>query len=435
MYNGSMPPLIIDLHIHSRFARATSKALTVENIYRWCKIKGINIIGTGDFTHPVWRKELKDNLVPAEDGLFKLKDELAAKIDKTLPISVREQKHRFILTVEISNIYKRGDKVRRLHNLIVADGFKSVEKIVSELERIGNLKADGRPILGLDSEELLKITLGVSEKNLFIPAHIWTPWFAMFGSKSGFDTVEEAFGDNAKYIYAVETGLSSDPFMNWRVGSLSGRTLVSNSDAHSLQKLAREANIINCKLSYKDIYDTIKTNDKRMIGTIEFFPQEGMYHHDGHRKCNFSCTPAESKKLKNFCPICKTPLVLGVAYRVDELATETADFIPEKHKKVEYIVPLNEVIAEVEGVKSVSSKTVVNKYEELISLLGDEFHILRNTSLSAIEKAAGTRLKRAIEKMRASDIYVKPGYDGVYGTVKIFDPNKKSNVGQMNLGI
>lgn len=430
-----MPPLIVDLHIHSRFARATSKELTVENIYRWCKIKGIDVIGTGDFTHPVWRKELKDNLVPAENGLYKLNPVLAKKIDQSLPSSVRDRKHRFILTVEISNIYKRGDKVRRLHNVVVANSFKSVEKIVEELERIGNLHSDGRPILGLDSEELLKIVLSVNDKNMFIPAHIWTPWFAMFGSKSGFDTIEEAFGNNAKHIFAVETGLSSDPFMNWRVGNLEGRTIVSSSDAHSLPKLAREASLLNCKLSYNDIYETIKTNDERMIGTIEFFPQEGMYHHDGHRKCNFSCSPAESKKLKGICPVCHNPLVLGVAYRVNELATEDENYIPDKHKKVEYIVPLSEIIAEVQGIKSVNSKTVTSKYDELISILGDEFNILRNVKLSEIEKAGGTTLKRAIKKMRASDIYINPGYDGVYGTVKIFDPNKKSNVGQMKLNI
>lgn len=430
-----MPPLIVDLHIHSRFARATSKALTIENIYRWCKIKGIDVIGTGDFTHPVWRKEIKDNLVPAENGLYKLKKKLSDKINKTLPESVKNRKLRFIHTVEISNIYKRHDKVRRLHNVVVADSMKSAELIVEELERIGNLKADGRPILGLDSEELLKITLNVSSKNLFIPAHIWTPWFAMFGSKSGFDTIEEAFGDNAKHIYAVETGLSSDPYMNWRVGNLNGKTLVSSSDAHSLPKLAREASLLNCKLSYDDIYETIKTNDDRMVGTIEFFPQEGMYHHDGHRKCNFSCTPTESKKLKGICPVCKNPLVLGVAYRVNELATEDENYIPDKHKRVEYIVPLNEIIAEVEGVKSVNSKTVINKYEELINVLGNEFHILRSSPLQDIEKAGGTRLKQAIKKMRAADIYVKPGYDGVYGIVKIFDPNKKSNVGQMSLNL
>jgi uncharacterized protein (TIGR00375 family) len=416
---------IVDLHIHSHYSRATSREMNLEALYKWGKIKGINIIGSGDFTHPVWLGELREKLEEAENGLYKLKDKFSNKIDSSLPKTVRDQTLRFVLTVEISNMYKRHNKSRRLHNLIIVPSFKAALNLINRLSRIGNLKADGRPILGLDSAELLKIVLETERESLFIPAHIWTPWFAMFGSRSGFESIEEAFGDLGKYIYAVETGLSSDPFMNWRLSQLDHLTLVSNSDAHSPGKLGREANIIKSKISYKDIMGAIKSGDERFIGTIEFFPEEGKYHYDGHRACKFVCAPNEALKLNNICPVCGGMLVLGVDHRVNELADRSYKYRPKKHKKVEYIVPLMEMIAEVRGVKTINCQKNSDIYFELISNLGNEFEILRNISLSEIRKIGGEKICKAIEKMRKEDVYIDPGYDGVYGIVKTLSSGSK----------
>src|SRR3989344_5487751 len=357
--------LIVDLHIHSRYSRATSKDSNLEGLYRWGKIKGIHIIGTGDFTHPAWFKELQEKLEPAEPGLFKLKDTYIKEQDAQVPTSCRDNLIRFILTVEISNIYSRGGKVRKVHNLLVVPSFAAASKISSALGAIGNIRADGRPILGLDSQELLKITLTADAESLFIPAHIWTPWFSLFGSKSGFENIEEAFGDLTKYIYAVETGLSSDPYMNWRLSQLDGLTIVSNSDAHSAKKLAREANVMSCAVNYDDIAGGIKTNDSRFVGTIEFFPEEGKYHYDGHRACNIRLTPAETKAVGGICPRCAKPLTIGVENRVETLADRPANFIPHGHKKVEYIIPLVELIAEVKGV-STASKFVGLEFDRVV---------------------------------------------------------------------
>ena len=291
--------LIVDLHIHSHHSRATSKNSTIEGLYYWAKIKGINILGTGDFTHPSWFAEMQEKLVMTDEGLYQLKDDIADEIDKTLPKSVRNNFIRFVPTVEISNIYSKGGAVRKLHNVVVTPSLEVAAKINSQLDRIGNLKADGRPILGMDSKHLLQITLESHPDSLFFPAHIWTPWFAMFGSKSGFDSIEEAFEDLAPEIKVVETGLSSDPYMNWRLDELQKVTVISNSDAHSPQKLGREANVLSCEPTYKNIIKAIKTYNDKFVGTIEFFPQEGKYHFDGHRLCNVSFSPEETKKHKS----------------------------------------------------------------------------------------------------------------------------------------
>jgi len=350
--------LIVDLHIHSHYSRATSKDMNIESLYKWGKIKGINIIGTGDFTHPLWFKELQDKLEPAEKGLFKLKDEFAKEIDATLPESIRKNLIRFVLTVEISNIYSKNEKVRKVHNLLIAPSFEAVSQISTRLSEIGNLKADGRPILGLDSKKLLQISLETDPDNFFIPAHIWTPWFAMFGSKSGFDSIEEAFEELASEIKAIETGLSSDPFMNWRLKELQKVTVISNSDAHSAAKLGREATVVDCELSYKEIIDAIKTNDERMVGTIEFYPEEGKYHYDGHRLCNVRLRPDETKKIGGICPKCGKPLVIGVDHRVSDLSDFALDYKPDNHKQVEYIIPLAEMIAEAKGLKNSNAASV-----------------------------------------------------------------------------
>jgi uncharacterized protein (TIGR00375 family) len=412
--------LIVDLHTHSHYSRATSKESTLEGLYKWGKIKGITIIGTGDFTHPLWFKEIYEKLEPAEPGLFKLKDEIAIELDKQLPESIKKNLIRFILTVEISTIYSKGGKVRKLHNLVIVPSFEVASKINAQLERIGNLKADGRPILGMDSKELLKMTLDSDKDSLFVPAHIWTPWFAMFGSKSGFNSIEETFEELAPQVKAIETGLSSDPFMNWRVKELRNVTVISNSDAHSPPKLGREATILNCNIDYFEIINGIKKNDDRMYGTIEFFPQEGKYHFDGHRACGVQLSPPETKKLNGICPVCHKPLTVGVDYRIGELSDKPEDFKPVKHKVVEYIIPLIEILAELKGT-STNTKAVIAEYEKVYSTLGNEFSLLRKVSIDQIKKNGFPQLAYAIERMRKGDVYINPGYDGVYGVIKLFE--------------
>ncbi len=433
--------MIVDLHLHSHYSRATSPDMTLSRMYQWGKIKGIDVIGTADFTHPDWFAELRKQLEPAEPGLFRLKNELAEKADKQVPESCRQRDIRFVLTVEISNIYSKYDAVRKLHNVIVVPSFEAASALNARLDRIGNLAADGRPILGMDSADLLRMTLETDPDALFIPAHIWTPWFSMFGSRSGFDSLDEAFGDLAEEISVVETGLSSDPAMNWRVSDLDGIALVSNSDAHSPAKLGREANLLDCELSYREIIGGIRTNDERLVGTIEFFPQEGKYHHDGHRKCDVSMSPAETKAHDGICPACGEPIVRGVRYRVDELAdrpvedAEGSDQSPSKNKTVEYIIPLTEIIAEIEGVKSTNSKTVQSVYRQLNATLGDEFSILRTVPLDEIRSAGFDRVAHALGKMRAGDVYIEPGYDGVYGIVRIYGQGDETAGDQEQLGM
>lgn len=428
--------LIVDLHLHSHHSRATSSDMDLPHIYSWGKLKGINVVGTGDFTHPDWLAEIQKQLEPAEPGLLRLKSKLAQKMEKSMPDSYKNQELRYLLSAEISTIYSRDDEVRKLHNLILAPDLKTVAKINSKLNQIGNLKADGRPILGLDSRELLKIVKDAGPDTMLIPAHIWTPWFAMFGSKSGFDSILEAFGDLREEIAAIETGLSSDPYMNWRVADLDDVTLVSNSDAHSPRKLGREANLIDTQLNYFEILDAIKTGDERFVGTIEFYPQEGKYHYDGHRKCGVVFSPEETEKHQGICPKCGKPLVLGVDYRVHQLADRPPDYKPKQHKKVEYIIPLPEMIAEVEGVKGTQTKTVQTKYKKILSKLGPEFEILRRTPIKKINEAGFPVMAEAIKRLRQGKVHVQPGYDGVYGQIKVFKDEKELEKlrGQQGLG-
>lgn len=387
---------IADLHLHSKYSRAVSKDMTIPNLALWGEKKGIKVLGTSDWTHPLWLKELKRDLRPAEQGLFKHKD-----FDT-----------RFLLSVEISQIYKKNNKVRKIHNLVFAPDFETVDKINAKLNKIGNLKSDGRPILGLDSEELLKTILDVDENCMLIPAHIWTPWFSLFGSRSGFDSIKECFGENSKYIYAIETGLSSDPPMNWRIKDLNNITILSFGDAHSLPKLGREATVFNCQLNYKSIINSIKNN--KIIETLEFFPEEGKYHYDGHRDCDICFSPAETKKHKNICPKCGKELVIGVMNRVDELASQESK--QRKHKGFRSLIPLQEVLSEVYGV-GVQSKKVQNAYEELIKK-DNEFDILLNKQIPG-------QLGLALKKMRKGDINISPGFDGEFGVVKIFSDKER----------
>lgn len=414
-----MSETAVDLHVHSHYSRATSRDCTLEGLYRWGKIKGIGVIGTGDFTHPQWFLEMREKLEPAEAGLYRLKPEYAKPVDGILPPSVREARLRFVPSVEIATIYKKDERVRKLHQLVVVPNLEAAAEINGRLERIGNLKADGRPILGMDSKEVLRTALEVEPRALFVPAHIWTPWFAMFGSKSGFDSLAEAYDELAGEVHAVETGLSSDPPMNWRVPDLDGVSLISNSDAHSPQKLGREATVVEADLSYDEVIGAIKAGDERLVGTIEFFPEEGKYHYDGHRVCGVRTRPEETKALGGMCPKCGKALVVGVDYRVDELAQRPEGYRHERAKRVEYIIPLPEVLAELRGVRGTASKAIEDEYHRLVRALGPEFAILRTVPVEQIREVS-SGLAHAVERLRAREVYLEPGYDGVFGVVRVF---------------
>lgn len=411
-----------DLHIHSRFSRACSKKLTLPEIYKWCQFKGITVIGTSDFTHPAWLEEIKDQLEEAEEGLYMLKGEYSKKMDEEIPSSCKG-KVRFMLSTEISLIYKRGEKVRKVHNVVLAPDIGTVERLNRKLANIGNLKADGRPILGLDSRDLLEIVLEVNSQCLLIPSHIWTPWFSMFGDKSGFDSIKECFGDLSSHIHAIETGLSSDPLMNWTVKDLDKVTITSNSDAHSLEKIAREANVLNCDLNYKGIINSIVQNDKRFEGTVEFYPEEGKYHYDGHRLCNVSWSPDITTKNKETCPKCKKRLTVGVLNRVYKLAGRKMGEKPKKSKTYYYVIPLKEVLSEVFK-KGVGTKLVEDKYFKLISKFGNELSINLDVPIRSLSTYS-TLIAEAISRIRSNKVQIEPGYDGVFGKISIFKEGER----------
>lgn len=406
--------LISDLHIHSRFSRATSKEGDPEHLELWARKKGIHILGTGDFTHPIWREELKEKLEPAEDGLYRLKKEYRIQ-DGTTP---DDMEPRFVVTGEISSIYKKGEKTRKVHSLLILPGLEEADLLSAKLETIGNIHSDGRPILGLDCRDLLEIMLESVPDGIYVPAHIWTPHFAMFGAFSGFDSVEECFGDLTGHIHAVETGLSSDPPMNWRVSNLDGYQLISNSDAHSPGKLGREANLMDIELSYKDLERAIQTGEG-LHGTVEFFPEEGKYHYDGHRKCHLCLTPAQTKEYGGKCPVCGRKITIGVEHRVEALADRSQGYVREQARAFESLVPLPEVIAEATGHSSASVK-VQRKYEDMLSKLGSEFEILREIPVEDIRKESGYMIAEGIRRLRKGEVQRHPGFDGEYGTIKLF---------------
>ncbi len=409
---------IADFHLHSKYSRATSPQMDLENLDKWAKIKGIKILGTGDFTYPEWLKGLKEKLKPAEEGLFKLKNS--------------NSETRFILTVEISNIYSKAGRVRKIHNLIFAPSFKIVEKINAHLSRIGSLKSDGRPILGLDSKELVKIVLNISKDCLIIPAHCFTPWFGIFGSKSGFDSIEECFEDYSKYIFALETGLSANPAMIWRIPDGRKVTLISNSDAHSPAHIGREANVFNTEVSYQAIIEAIKEkNPKKFLYTVEFYPEEGKYYYDGHRNCKISLSPKESKKYNNICPSCGKPLTIGVLNRVDFLADKKEGFKSENLIPFKSLVPLVEIIADVLGVGSMT-KRVDKEYKNLIEKFGNEFKVLLDISSQDLKVATSPEITEGIIRVREGKVYVEPGYDGVYGKVRIFYKKEQKNLSRQS---
>jgi len=420
---------IADLHIHSKYSRATAKNLDLENLYLWAQYKGIHIVGTGDFVHPKWFEEIKEKLEPAESGLFKLKDKFAKPIDAQIPKSCKGQV-RFMLTVEISNIYKRHDKVRKVHNLIFSPSLKAAQKIQTKLGSIGNISSDGRPILGLDSYDLLAITLEADAKNLFVPAHIWTPWFSALGSMGGFDSMQDAFGGLTKHIFAVETGLSSDPPMNWRLKQLDDFILVSNSDAHSPAKLGREANVFDTVFSYDGIYKALSDkNDKGLVKTLEFFPEEGKYHYDGHRNCHVRWHPKETIKHNGLCSVCGKPVTVGVMSRVEALADRDEGAKSKRWRPYQNIVALPSLIAEAKEVGP-ASKAVQEAYMNILGKLGNEFYILLDSPIKDIKEAAGDVLAEGINRMRQGKVEIAAGYDGEFGTIKIFESGEREHIEQ-----
>lgn len=414
---------IVDLHIHSKYSRACSKDLTLSNIERTCRKKGIDIIATGDFTFPEWFTSIGNDLEEInKSGLYRLK----AAPDSSI---------KFLLSTELALIYKKGDKVRRIHLVVHAPNLEAVTELNKYLDKKYNIRSDGRPILGMSAENLIKLCLSVHPKFLIYPAHIWTPWFAVFGSKSGFDSMEECFGDYTQNIYAYETGLSSDPKMNWRLSALDHYTILSNSDAHSLPNIGREANVFDLdKISYEEIYAAIKDKDySKLKYTIEFYPEEGMYHYDGHRMCGVRFSPEETKKHKGICPVCKKPLTVGVMNRVDELADREAGFSPNGAPGYKKTVGLDKIIAESLDVKGRSSQKVMVAYNNLVNQIGSELRILIDEPLENLKKVACSEVVEAIGRVREGNLIVEPGFDGQYGTVKIFSDKEKSKNKQASL--
>lgn len=413
---------IADFHIHSKYSRATSKNIDLENLDKWAKLKGIKVLGTGDFTHPEWLKNLKEKLEPAEPGLYQLKNNPSTRPNL---VEGSDAGTRFVLTSEISCIYSKNGRVRKIHIIVFSPSFEICEKINTHLGWIGNLKADGRPILGLDAKELVKIVLGISQNCFIVPAHCMTPWFAIFGSKSGFDSLEECFGGYTKHIFAIETGLSADSPMLWRISALDRVALISNSDAHSCQKLGREANVFDVELSYPAIIEAIKAKDPaKFLYTIEFFPQEGKYHYDGHRACGLRLSPQESKKYNNICPNCGRPLTLGVLNRVEELADRPNGFKPERAIPFRSLIPLEEIIADALG-RTVGTKQVGLEYQNLIKKFGNEFEILLNTPYQNLETVTLPEIAEGIIRVRQGNVQVEPGYDGVFGKIRIFSQEEQ----------
>ena len=415
---------IADLHIHSRFSRATSRKLDLPLLDFWARRKGLALIGTGDISHPEWLAETREQLVEAEEGFYRLKE---------APDDLKYTETggtRFILSAEISSIYKKRDRVRKIHSLILLPNFEIAEKFGSRLDKIGNIRSDGRPILGLDAKDLLELCLDTSPDIIFIPAHIWTPWFSLLGSKSGFDSVEECFEDLSGHIFALETGLSSDPAMNWRVSSLDNYTLVSNSDAHSAAKLGREANLFSAEFSFPSLTRALK-GEGGFQGTIEFFPEEGKYHLDGHRKCGQRLEPEETVKNNGLCPVCGKSVTLGVLYRVLELADRSAGGKSSRANPFHSLVPLTEILSECLGVGP-QSKKVGLVYDELLNRLGPELFILREAAIRDVTTAGGELLGLGIKRMREGKVQLTGGYDGEFGHVRVFDPAERESLAGQN---
>ena len=408
---------IADFHIHSKYSRATSKDMDTKHLADWAKLKGISLMGTGDFTHHLWLEELKHTLQDCGNGILKYND------------------INFILTSEVSSIYSKKGKTYRIHNMIFSPSFETVDKINDRLGRIGNLASDGRPILGLDAAELARIVFDIDENCMIVPGHIWTPWFSLFGSMSGFDKIEDCFEEQSPKIFALETGLSSDPAMNWRLSALDKFTLISNSDSHSPHKIGREANVFDCELDYKTIREVLRTKDrKRFLYTIEFFPEEGKYHFDGHRLCGVRLSPSETKQHNGRCPKCGKPVTVGVMNRVEQLADRPEGFKPQERIPFRSLIPLDEIIAETKGVGK-TSVSVERDYLSYIAKFGTEFDILLKASGAELQKHLPPKVAQGILRMREGKVSIAAGYDGEYGVVSIFDEKDKEPAGEKQLNL
>lgn len=462
--------LVLDLHLHSRFSRAVSQRMNLQNMYLWGKKKGINVLSVADFTHPIWYKEAQSLLTEVNPGIYQLKD--TEKLDLELG-KLTDRKYigpYFMLSTEVSAIYTENGAVHRIHNLIFAPNFEVAGKINRQLMNRGiNLSSDGRPILGLSSKNLAELLFEIDSKVTIIPCHVWTPWFSLYGSKSGYDAIADCFGEFAPRIFAVETGLSSDPAMNWRIPELDSRSIVSFSDAHSLEKMGREATVLRKKsksdskikledISYDNILNGLVRGKERVFElsyTIEFYPEEGKYHYTGHRNCGISLTPSETRAKGEICSVCHRPLTVGVMHRVEDLAKrEENNFTYKKDSngvvwvedprgirpKSVNLIPLLEVLSEAlhAGVGTAKVRTL---FETLIQSFGTEREILLRTDLDALRKLAGSEVAEGIEKVRSRNISIIPGFDGEYGKVSIWKDEKETKTPtskddtQMGLGI
>jgi len=409
---------IADFHIHSKYSRATSRDMDVKHLAEWAKLKGITLMGTGDFTHHLWLEELRNNLEDCGNGLYKF------------------QGINFILTAEISSIYSKKGKCYRVHNLVFAPSFKAVDKINQALSGRGaNLSSDGRPIVGIDAEEIARIVFDIDENCMVVPGHMFTPWFSLFGSMSGFDKIVDCFEKQAPKIFAGETGLSSDPKMCWRLSQLDRITLISNSDAHSPQKIGREANVFDCELDYKTIREVLKTKDKkRFLYTIEFFPEEGKYHYDGHRLCGVRWSPIETKKNQGKCSKCGKPVTVGVMNRVEQLADRPEGFKPDNAIPFKSLIPLDEIIADTKGVAK-TSVAVAREYRSVLATFGTEFEIMLKASKEELLKGLPPKVAEGVLKVRAGKVSIKAGYDGEYGIVAIDKGEEKLEKSEEQLSL
>ncbi len=411
---------LADLHIHSCYSRATSKASNLHGLAAWARVKGINLLGTVDFTHPAWLSQLKNELQPVSPGLFKLKEPGPEAWPEVKPEDIEP---RFMLTSEISCIYKRHDRVHKVHNCIMVPDFASVERLNRRLAAIGNLESDGRPILGLDSHDLLEILLEEAPDGFLVPAHIWTPWFSLFGSKSGFDSIEECYGDLTEHIFALETGLSSDPDMNRRLSALDRYTLISNSDCHSPARLGRELNIFACDFDFFSLRQALENpGEGGFKGTVEFYPEEGKYYFDGHRKCRVCMAPSRSHEVDGICPVCGRPMTIGVAHRLRELADREQPLYPSDQPGYRSIIPLPEVLGEILA-RGAATKGVRKLYNLVINRFGSEFNILLRTPLDDLRLASPV-LAEAVGRIRNKRVIRQAGYDGEFGVIKLFEPGE-----------
>lgn len=413
---------IADLHIHSKFSRATSRDMVIDSLARWGRAKGLSLLATGDFTHPEWLFLMKEKLEPAGNGFLRLRSETQAPESsplRGLPFSPDDVA--FVLSTELSFIYSKGGKVRKIHVMLLAPDFESVERVNGRLQAVGNLGSDGRPILGMDVRLFCRMVAETCPRCVVIPSHIWTPWFSLFGANSGFDSIEECFEDMTPFIFALETGLSSDPAMNRRLSALDRYALISNSDAHSPSKLGREANVFDTEFSYRGLVDALRTNDPaKFLETIEFFPEEGKYHFDGHRKCGVACSPRESMKTGDLCPKCGKRLTIGVLHRVEELAdrpdgAERPGVVPFRS-----LIPLNEVIAEALG-RTPECQAVWDLYLKLVREFGTEFRVLTEVPVADLRRVAPETVGEGLDRMRKGRVRIDPGHDGEFGRIRLFD--------------